>query len=114
MALSQGRRKQGTHALAVVGNWEIGANARHSLTLKLIAPYARLILDFWTACIRSQQLFSSRVVRIGESTSYSTLNASVGFTPEARCAGISAAASPAEQRTRIVLAITAGSEGFTS
>jgi hypothetical protein len=113
VALSQGRRKRGAHALAVIGNWEIDANARHSLTLKLIT-YTRLISDFWTACIRSQQLFSSRVVRISESTSYSTLNASVGFTPEARCAGINAAASPAEQRTRIVLAITAGSEGFTS
>src|SRR5882762_204063 len=53
-------------------------------------------------------------VRVGEPTSYSTLNASVGFTHEARCAGISAAPSPAEQRIRIVSAMTIGSEGFTS
>jgi hypothetical protein len=50
----------------------------------------------------------------GEPIRYSTRNASVGFTPEARCAGMSAAPSPAEQRTRMAIAMTAGSEGFTS
>lgn len=50
----------------------------------------------------------------GESMSYSSRKASIGFTPEARCAGMSAAPIAAEQRIRIAIAITAGSEGFTS
>ena len=45
---------------------------------------------------------------------YSIRNASVGFTAEARCAGMKVAASPAEHRTKMAIAITTGSEGFTS
>jgi hypothetical protein len=40
--------------------------------------------------------------------------ASVGFTVEARCAGISAAPSAAKERTNVAAAIVAGSVGFTS
>ena len=53
-------------------------------------------------------------VRLGRTVFYSIRNASVGFTADARCAGMNVAASPAEQSTRIAIAITAGSEGFTS
>jgi len=64
--------------------------------------------------ILARQVSRKMVGKDTEPTNYSTRNASVGFMPEARCAGMSAALSPAEQRTRIVIKITAGSEGFTS
>ena len=64
--------------------------------------------------ILARQVSLKMIGKDTEPTNYSTRNASVGFMPEARCAGMSAALSPAEQRTRIVIKITAGSEGFTS
>lgn len=54
------------------------------------------------------------IMHLGESVTYSNLNASVGFTLEARWAGMNAAAAPVEQRTIIAIAITAGSEALTS
>ncbi len=45
---------------------------------------------------------------------YSVRSASVGFTPEARCAGMRAAQKPAEPNSRMAMAVAAGSESFTS
>ena len=49
----------------------------------------------------------------GEPRIYSTRNASVAFTLEARWAGRSVAPHPAKQRARLAMAITAGSQDFT-
>lgn len=53
-------------------------------------------------------------IRLSAASSYSMRRASVGFTVDARCAGMSAAPSAAEHRTKTAMAIAAGSVGFTS
>ncbi len=49
-----------------------------------------------------------------EISGYSNRSASVGFTAEARRAGIRAALNPAEHKISVAMAIVAGSVGLTS
>src|SRR5438046_7117413 len=55
-----------------------------------------------------------RQASMRQQTGYSKRNASVGFTAEARWAGMSAAPNVAEHKIKVAIAIVAGSVGLTS